>query len=139
MPRVATFEAKCQSCGNVFPSPQLSDFAYGEFLLTGTDGTVHAHLVAIDNEAWAVADPVVPNGDVDTLQEVVARLADPVDGQPLTMLHICPSCQSNDWAYWGRDRIGSADIPSATFNKFLALQPVQRKQRVRELLDGLTQ
>jgi hypothetical protein len=139
MPQITTFESNCASCGASFASPQLSELAYGEFVLTGMRGTVYAHLAAIGNEAWDFVQCVIPNADADTFQELVARLADPVDNQPFTMSHVCPACQSNDLASWGGDRIGSADVRNATFNAFLALPRSQRQRRVLKLLEELTQ
>lgn len=139
MPGIATFESKCASCHSVFAAPWLGEFAYGEFVLTGMRGNVYALLTAIGNEAWDLVQAVVPDVDVDTFQELLARLADPVNGQSWTMSHVCPRCESHEWTYWGGDRMGNVDVPNATFNTFLALQPVEREQRALQLLAELTE
>ena len=139
MKQMATCKSKCASCGKVFGSPHLGDFAYGQAILTGTRGSARAYLHAIDNEACEIVGSLIPDADTDTFWEVVARLADPIDGQSLTMSHVCPYCQSSDVDSWPDTIAGSADVPCATFGAFLTLAAEHQKQRIGELIREIKQ
>jgi hypothetical protein len=137
MPEITTFEARCGECGLAFASPSLSDFVYGEFILSGVSGTAHAHLVAVGNEVCDYISSVVPELDPATFQELIARIADPVNGQRLTMSHVCPGCQSSNWDTWRGQRYGTVSIPSVTFYSFCTLSADQWRTRVLEALNEI--
>lgn len=133
-----TFEARCAECDALFGAPFLGDFAYGEFILTGSRGTAFSHLSAIGHSVWDYISSVIAETHPDALPEVVARLADPVDDQPLTGSHVCPKCGSTHWADWGGVKRGFVDISPATFEALLSLPPEDRRQRVLNVLNEVT-
>jgi hypothetical protein len=146
--RVMRFRARCAACGNSWASPLLSDQqSNGEFILFGERGRAFAYLGAFTEPAWdaialVAASIVGPVPDRDwqpaaaRLQHVIAACADPVDGERLTMSHVCPSCQSTDVLYGDGEAMGPIEIPIASFDSFMALSPEDRAVRLRELIAG---
>ena len=141
MRSVATFRADCQACGHAFPNPLLSDFDYGECLLRGERGSAVRHLVALTEPAWDVimelfpGPRVTPQGypDAGRLRWVIARLADPVDGERFLMDITCPRCHSTDVDYGAGESLGTIDVPDATFERFMTLSPAERAAEVESL------
>jgi hypothetical protein len=135
MPQIPTFAATCATCGSRFGHPDLGDFAYGEFILTGESGNGHAYLNAIGNPVVEFVAGMIE--DASIIQEVTARLADPVDGQRFTMSHVCPTCRSHEWESWHGERLASEDVAEALFSEFLSLSLDDRKRRILEVLREL--
>ena len=138
---VATFRAECRACGHVFPNPLLSDFDYGECLLRGERGRAIRHLDALTEPAWKVISNlcpgphVTPEGypDAGRLRWVIARLADPVDGERFLMEIICLLCHSRDVTYGAGENLGTISVPDATFDRFMSLSPAERAATVESL------
>jgi hypothetical protein len=137
MPDIFTFMAKCARCKTHSARPELGEFAYGEFILTGESGNVHAYLHATDNPVFALVASTIEDDSGSLIQEITARLADPLSGQRLTMLHVCPKCGCDEWESWHGDRVASENVPVASFTEFLSLSPERRRMRILELKDEL--
>ncbi len=122
---VATFKARCSSCGSVCVHPSLGDFAYGEFIFSGERGTVYAVLSTFENPVWDFLQslPDLQNESSatrgDRLRTACAILADPVKDQRLKPTLVCPDCAANTWEWDLSDRRGTIDIPSVTFARFM--------------------
>ncbi len=133
---IATFEAKCSSCGGSFEHPSLGDFAYGEAVLTTCDGKHHAWVSAFEGLPNKVGS-LIDNAGVKkpgVLWEVLASLADPIDGQTLSPKLSCPHCASTDLAFWSGTRIASKDIPEVSFLAVAELDEAALSARVSEVL-----
>jgi hypothetical protein len=138
MIRVAMCRAECGDCGKQFPYPFLGDFAYGGFILRRADGFSFCFLSAFDNPAWDfVSAHVQKKGHVQewgpVLHEVIARLADKVDGHSLTTQGLCPHCGSHCFRDWGQERISWAEIQEVTFRSFTALDEQSKEALVHRL------
>jgi Zn finger protein HypA/HybF involved in hydrogenase expression len=117
---VATFDAKCAGCGKPFEHPSFGDFSYGENILYAASGR---------NQAWASAFSEFPQrlkSLLDTSQskkfwDILASLADPIEGQKLVAKITCPHCSSDRLEYWDGKRIGLTSIQEATFSQVFGL------------------
>jgi len=126
--QVAVFKCKCATCRQPFTWPVLSDMSYGEALIHGAHGTIHAHAWLIDHPVFDLVSKIIPRSldSAKIIWEIFARLADPVDGQSFTCRSVCPFCGSPE-----RDSplepgevdrmVGMIDVPEATFDHFQSL------------------
>jgi hypothetical protein len=137
--RIETGMAQCRDCGRIFQYPRLpGEYSYGEFILEGRSGGIHAYLFLLDGDGDTVircVESSLPEEFSDFV-EVVARLADAIDGQRLTTRHSCPNCGSADWKRPPekfREIIGSEEIPDVTFNEFLTLSDEARQKKVTDI------
>ena len=137
--KIGLFEARCAACDAVFSKPELSDFAYGEFLFTGELGSVHAYFHAINHPLWTWLEDLLPASMDDTeqgrlLREACAHFADRVEGQRLLDGHVCPKCLSHSLASWSGPRRGEAEIPMASFTRFSSLSEDDRLREAEAFL-----
>jgi hypothetical protein len=130
---VSAFEAKCAHCGEVFSAPSLGDFGYGTFLLFGELGTVYAVLDAVNSSVWQQIASELSTDDGNRILNVVAAVADRVQGQGLRAHHACPACLSRKWESWEGRRIGVIEIGEATFSEFISLTEGDRRQRIHSV------
>jgi hypothetical protein len=124
--RVATFKAKCASCRSEFAHPSLGELSYGNFLFTGTNGTVFCYFNALGHPIWDLVDrtlsSVLASADRGAaIQATCAALADPQDDQSFLNSRVCPSCRSSDWEWWEGEKVGEVEVPDATFNRISSL------------------
>lgn len=138
---ISTFKAKCASCGGEFSHPSLGDFAYGEFLFTGEEGTVYCHFKSLDHPVWGLVERILSSqvATADrgaTIQAACAALADPIKGQRFVNGHVCPICQSSSWESWEGERVGSTDVPEAAFTQVLLLPLHEQEAAVLACLDA---
>ncbi|WP_071873531.1 hypothetical protein [Atopomonas hussainii] len=127
---VATFKAACAACGQEFLRPELSDFAYGDFILCTKSGSDFAHFSVIENPACKLVEPQLPKGV--KLTDVMASLADPVSEEPLVSYPVCPTCQSSKLAFWRGEQSGKREVLPATFTQFLELSISEQQLAVQE-------
>jgi hypothetical protein len=124
--KIGLFEASCADCGNLFGKPELGEFAYGQFLFTGERGSVYAYFEGIDHPVWVRLEASAPllrdrTEQGRAVQAACAYFADPVAEQRLQNQHVCPNCLSHNLATWGGRKRGEAEIPVASFSRFLSL------------------
>ncbi len=131
---ISTFTTQCGNCTHTFAVPELSDFSYGDALLRGEYGTVHAYLNMIGHPVCERIASEIAAIPIDLLLPIAAVLADPIQGQRLKPGHICPRCQSTHMKSWAGDKIGVVDVPDVTFTQFNALPALQQRARIRALL-----
>jgi len=116
MSEVPTFAALCADCGKPFGHPLLGDFSYGEAIFHTADGKHCAGVDAFGPFAQRVYALFKSNNHKPgTFWEVLASLADPIAGQPLTTSIHCPNCGSKNLASWGGSEVGSLQVPAASF------------------------
>jgi Zn finger protein HypA/HybF involved in hydrogenase expression len=126
---ISTFKAKCSACKSEFPYPELSEFAYGEFIFASTGGTF-CLFTAIGHPVSELVEASLPKGA--SFPAVCAFIADPVEGQKLTTQRACPICQSKQWEFWHGERVGSVTISEAAFERFLSLPRPEQANAVLE-------
>ncbi len=114
MREIALLEGKCADCEHVFGHPSLGDFAYGEVVLSTVDGKHYATADAFGKFAQRV-DALVKSDASRSLWPLLASLADPIGGQPLTHSICCPHCASDKLEYWGGRQVGTLAVPEASF------------------------
>ena len=129
MRQVSVLEAKCASCGCLFGHPSLGDLAYGEAVLCTADGKHYATVDAWSGFSQGVMHLVKQSG-ASLLWPVLASLADPIAGQPLTYSIRCPDCASDSLQYWGGQKAGTAQVPEATFISASTLSPIHLAERI---------
>jgi hypothetical protein len=130
MKQVAFFKATCSGCDRSFQWPLLSDFSYGEFILHGSNGTTHAYVSLFDNATFDVIRSVLPTATPQSIQEVLARVADQIDDQQFTTVVMCPHCNSHDLSFDDTLAVQIAEISIATFDQFLSLNESERRAMV---------
>ncbi|MDF1747005.1 MAG: hypothetical protein P1V19_25160 [Gimesia sp.] len=115
-----TFLARCGECGDSFSRPEQSDFAYGQRLFSTSDGHRHAEVNGLDEFPcrvdWFVAD--------NDFWHVLARLADPIDGQTLVVDRPCPNCGSTNLESWSGNQSGICEVETVTFERATLLNDV---------------
>ena len=135
MSEIPTFAALCADCRESFGHPLLSDFSYGENIFYTVDGKHCASTDAFGPFAQRVHALFKSNNcKSGTFWEVLASLADPIAGQPLTPSIRCPHCGSTNLASWGGGKVGSVQVPTASF----ALASELSDDEIIERIAGLT-
>ncbi len=129
MKEIAVFEAQCANCTRDFSHPSLGDFAYGEVLLCTMDGRHHAFVSGLSDFAERVRALIPPTG-IGSFWSILASLADPICGQPLSSAIRCPHCASANIAYWEGRRVGVIRVPEATFTHAAVLSDEELARRV---------
>ena len=148
--RVAFFKSDCRDCGNMFPYPLLPDHeTYGTFMAKGPDGRTFAYLCSLigpGQVGWdevasifgkiAAEKNLILDEERDDLQRLVGKCLDSVNGHELSITEgpRCPECGSNNINYGDGELIDSKEIPEASFEQFLSLNPQDRERRIRHLL-----
>jgi len=146
--KVATFRAECQSCGNIFAVPLLSEQAYGEFIAKSQSGRAFAYLNSFEEPAWdqlkELCEQLLPSlrsaparsRAIAVFHYVVGHCLDQTDGETFDIGagQICPQCHSRDVQYGDSTQIGVLEIPNATFAEFLELDVARRRLRIKELI-----
>jgi hypothetical protein len=132
---IITFQTTCADCSHTFPAPALSDFAYAQFLLHGSSGATHAFLDAANEPACDIVKSHLPSTHPsDRFIHVMASIADPIHGQPLTPHLTCPHCHSRRIHARDDNPIETIQLPIATFHDFIAMSPDQQQARIRSLI-----
>jgi hypothetical protein len=126
---IAVFEAQCANCASHFSHPSLGDFAYGEVFLCTLDGNHYATVSAFTDFSQRVKALMGPGAE-NSLWSILASLADPISGQPLSSGIRCPHCASDNLAYWAGRRVGVSKVPEATFTHAAALSQEELARRV---------
>lgn len=132
---IQTFKAKCSDCRSEFARPELGDMAYGEFIFTGSEGTVFCYFRAIGNPVIDAVERLVKLNS--NFSSVFAFLADAVDGQKMNAAHICPVCRSTKFDYWSGARVGSMTVQDASFTHYLSLQEPDQIAAIRVAISGI--
>jgi len=141
--RVQFYEASCRHCRRTFSIPLLGDQSYGQFIFHGEKGSVFGYLSAFEEPAWEDIEhrlqqagtytPPQSRTDIERFQRVVAACADPIGGQALVLLPLCPGCHSQSVEYRDSKPLDIRDIPGVTFRDYHALSAQARTERVRQL------
>jgi hypothetical protein len=133
MVSIAECEAECGQCGCRFQHPWLGDFSYGEAVFATADGSSFAIASAQSPFARRVA-ALVSTHQARRFWEVLAGLADPLEGQALLCGLVCPWCFSREIARWGTPSGNFVSVREATFESAEQLESPLLARRVAELL-----
>src|SRR4051812_17465207 len=133
--RVGLFTIACTNCKRTFELPSLGESIYGEALLHGERGVAHRYVCLFDHPVWNTIEAVFrarePNGSGRWWQ-VLASLADPVDGEHLRFDVVCPHCQADASHFHtpqgAPEKASVGEVEDATFNAFLALSEDERRR-----------
>jgi hypothetical protein len=130
----AFFAASCKACGQGFAAPSLGDFAYGSCLFATSDGKHWRRVSGMSGFPARVAKCIesipVP---AETYLPVLAALADPVAGMPLSDRVSCPRCGSTDVALSDDIRLGMEPVREAMFSLAEASSDAELRERVASL------
>ncbi|MCC6271775.1 MAG: hypothetical protein IT190_10895 [Microbacteriaceae bacterium] len=129
MRAIATFEAKCGDCGHCFPHPSLGDLSYGEKLFCTLDGSSYAYASAFTAFGQRVSALKKPEA-AGEYWAILASLADPISGRPLSHRIHCPQCSSGNLASWDGRKLGVVQVPDATFVSATNLSSEELSRRV---------
>jgi len=120
---IATFEAKCGNCNEVFDYPSFGDhLGYGNFLLCSENGRFQVYTDAFNANSKLIEVLLPEKVDAGVFQAALAEFADPVFGQKLFQNIRCPTCQSQKMENFGNKKTGSMWIKPATYKNLLALK-----------------
>jgi len=133
---IATFESTCSHCGKVYPTPQLPDMSYGEFIFCSSDGSVYAHCDALSASAKLIEVLLPADSSADLFQSALAQLADPILGRTLTPEVHCPHCGSAERESWGGKKIGAMWVKPTTYDGLIALKRDELIRKVNELVEN---
>jgi hypothetical protein len=127
----------CTNCKRTFELPSLGESTYGELLVHGERGIAHRYVCLFDHPVWDAIETFFrarePIGSQSWF-DVLASLADPVDGEHLQYYVVCPHCQA-DASHFRTPKVASktpriGEVEDAAFDAFLALSEHERRQRV---------
>ncbi len=134
------YKTTCKNCNHEFTYPLLNDFAYGEFIFSGSDGISFRYLNAFESEVWGDISAIIKsNGlseldkndsDVDAFQKIVGSAIEVVNGISFQLEGICPNCKSCDLVYSDNKMIENRDVPIASFTSFLRLTEPEKVKLV---------
>ncbi len=141
--RVPFYEASCRHCRRTFSIPLLGDQGYGQFIFHGEKGSVFGFLFALEEPAWADIENTLRRAGLYTtsysrpgagrFQRVVAASADPIGGQPLVLLPVCPGCRSRSVEYGDSKPLDIREIRRVTFDAYQSLSDQDKTGRLRQL------
>ena len=141
--RVQFYEASCRHCRRTFPGPLLGDQSYGQFIFHGEKGNAFGYLSSFEEPAWGdITERLGRAGlftgsrsrtDIDRFQRVIAASADPITGQKLVLLPVCPGCHSQSVEYGDSKPLNVREVPGVTFRDYHALSDQSRTERLRQL------
>ena len=141
--RVQLYEASCRHCRRTFSIPLLGDQSYGDFIFHGEKGGAFGFLFALEEPAWEDIEERLrraglytasrARSQIDHFQRVVAASADPISGQALALLPVCPGCRSQSVEYGDSKPLEIREIPGVTFRGYQALSDQNRTERLRQL------
>lgn len=145
--RVATFEASCRRCGQSFALPMLSDHEWGEFIAAASRGAIYAYLDSYTEPAWDRIAVTVKRSlgatasaeDVEcAIRVVVGKCMDLVEGQELSIANrpVCPACGAPHVVRRPDERVGTMDVPVASFEAFASLSIDEQDEVTRRHLSA---
>ena len=71
--------------------------------------------------------------DIDRFQRVIAASADPITGQKLVLLPVCPGCHSRSVEYGDSKPLDVREVPGVTFGGYQSLSDQSRMEALRRL------
>jgi hypothetical protein len=69
--------------------------------------------------------------DIDRFQRVIAASADPISGQKLVLLPVCPGCHSWSVEYGESKPLDVREVPGVTFGGYQSLSDQSRMETLR--------
>jgi hypothetical protein len=141
--KVQFYEASCRHCRRTFSIPLLGDQSYGQFIFHGEKGNVYGYPSSFEEPIWediterlgraGLFTSSKSRADIEHLQRVIAASADPISGQGLVLLPVCPGCRSQSLEYGDSKPLDIRHIPSVTFSAYRRLSDESRLERLRSL------
>jgi hypothetical protein len=141
-------EASCRHCRRSFAIPLLGDQNHGQFIFYGEKGSVFGYLSSLEDPAWVeITERLGRAGlftssrsrtDIDHFQRVVAACADPISGQKLVLLPVCPGCRSRSVEYGASKPLDVREVPGVTFCSYQNLSDQSRMEALRRLWEECT-
>jgi hypothetical protein len=139
--RVQFYEGTCRQCRRTFSIPLLQ--SYGQFIFHGENGDIFGYLSSFEEPAWedithrlaevGLFKPSTSRADIERFQRVIAASADPIGGQGLVLLPVCPGCRSQSVEYGDSKPLDIREIPGVTFRRYHALSDESRMERLQQL------
>ena len=149
--RLQIFRYKCGACGEWFEAPEISELAYGEFLLRSESGEtryLNANLdkVFLEVDALLETDPRLSSFDqfqrADVLNEVFGIACDPDSAGGVFRLGAkaqCPKCRHcniTEWESSEPPRFVELDVIPVTHLQWETLSDDGKRTRARGTLDS---
>jgi len=141
--RVQFYEASCRHCRRTFSIPLLGDQSYGQLIFHGEKGNVYGYLSSFEEPTWeditgrlgraGLFTSSKSRVDIEHLQRVIAASADPISGQGLVLLPVCPGCRSQSVEYGDSKPLDIRQIPGVTFSAYQMHPDVNRTDMLRQL------
>lgn len=137
MIKIPFFKAFCWRCFRNVHVPLVSDFSYGELLFQTQNGKLFAHVSLIDNPFFeAILTEIEQSGETKSdPQEVLARLADPIENQSLQAgPYRCPRCNRRLLSVNDNRHDSFGFVPEATWAAFNRLSVQEQKGAIQQAI-----
>lgn len=124
---ISFFEAYCKACTQLFSTPLLSDFTYGNFLYYSTNGQTVRYYEALNSPGFKKVEAIVEqkaSRSVDQTQgaiicSIIGRLVDnPPKFGYYTADIICPNCGKKAQQANPNKKTGSQEVKPFRFNNY---------------------
>ena len=132
------YKNECPHCFNNIEYPLLGDFIYGELIFQTTDAQQFALAVLIDNVTFKfICDflKTFKNKNADP-QEILARVADPLNDMEFITDIICPICRHKQRNYIDNFRKRLQEIPLVTWDNFENISEEDKLELISEIITG---
>lgn len=132
------FKNTCHHCFNDIEYPSLGDFSYGELIFQTTDAKDFAIATLIDNITFASVTNILKsiNNKKSDPQNILARLADPLNNQEFTKDTLCPICRHKQGYFTDLVRTNSKELSFVTWNKFESLIHQDKLILIMEIINA---
>ena len=132
---VKSFRGVCPRCSLSFALPCLSDFSYGTFLFTRTDGKAYRLFEAIEHP---ISKLVASKVNAEIVVEIASRLADRDEWLGFTTLPVCPRCKFHEIVLDDSMVLSELSISAANFSVFESLSFDQQMTEISHACEGIS-
>ena len=132
------FKNTCYRCFNDFVYPSLGDFSYGELIFQTSDGQNFVIATLINNKSFDIIRDTLK--DIDNKkcdpQNVLAKLADPINGQEFTNETLCPICGHKQRLFSDDIKTTTKELAFATWENFESLSRENQVILITEIVNN---
>jgi Zn finger protein HypA/HybF involved in hydrogenase expression len=136
--KIEAFETTCLNCNNVFASPRLSDFSYGDAIFSCECGkefishTMISHPVTMIYELLCYISKIDKNNNL--LRNFSANFADKSHFHQFNDRIICPECKSENLSVDENKKVGIWDIQTASYANLYSLSKEELFKKFKSYL-----
>ncbi len=139
---VAAFETTCLNCNEIFLTPRLSDFCYGEFIFGCHCGKAFAYHTTFDplTTIFDLLCHIHQNDRLDnnSLYDFSCYFADKINGHQLSNKIVCQKCKSTNLSIEIK-KAADWDIPETSYSTLYSLSKDELLEAFNKFLESKTQ